>query len=177
MIFVVCPGSKPLPPPGWTKYFFQGSVQGTSLPDAQTSSTCSSRCGGAGTYSPSQMIELFTSIRGNCLQDPSEGIKQLQCPTARMQPALFLLNLRFYCQLDSLLQQPCADLTSEAEDCDSSATGAHPLVSLLKKGNHPSAPEVHAMLPRPVSQDRCFGNFLIMQSSSGKKVVVMEEYR
>ena len=46
----------------------------------------------------------------------------IQCSIVCQEPILFLLNLRFSCQLDSLLQHPCIDLIWESEEYDSPVT-------------------------------------------------------
>ncbi len=53
------------------------------------------------------------------LEHPIEGIKLVQCPTARTKTALFLLNPRFYYRPVSPLQYSGIDFSGEAEECDS----------------------------------------------------------
>ena len=47
-----------------------------------------------------------------------EGIELVQCSTAQMKTALFLLNLRFDYQPNSPLQYPGINFPREAEECE-----------------------------------------------------------
>ncbi|MED6246588.1 hypothetical protein ATANTOWER_020212, partial [Ataeniobius toweri] len=80
---------------------------------------------------------------------PVEGIELVQCSTAGTKTTLLLLKLRFDYRPDSPLQYPGVGLTREAEECDPSVVGTHPLVTLLIKGDHYPCLPVQRHCPRP----------------------------
>ncbi|TWW67223.1 hypothetical protein D4764_02G0002640 [Takifugu flavidus] len=75
------------------------------------------------------------------LKYPSMGKELIRGSTTGAKPALFLLDQRFDDQSNPLFEHPGIDFPREAEKCDPSVVGTHPLVPTLKnRDHHPGLP-------------------------------------